>query len=175
MKEKLLKLIAGQTLSREETRDIMLRIIEQKCNNSQVAALLMAIQTRGATVDEILGLRDGLLETGKYINLEDYTDDDQVFHRSGSAFVPNMRMVRPFEAYAVAGGAGARSLDLNSYLWGDVTDMMRIEMDKLIDIAKNRRIFDLSGRRVSETSVKNKAKLDHQRIYIINGKKTVVK
>ncbi len=109
------------------------------------------------------------------INLEDYTDDDQVFHRSGSAFVPNMRMVRPFEAYAVAGGAGARSLDLNSYLWGDVTDMMRIEMDKLIDIAKNRRIFDLSGRRVSETSVKNKAKLDHQRIYIINGKKTVVK
>ena len=109
------------------------------------------------------------------INLEDYTDDDQIFHRSGSAFVPNMRMVRPFEAYAVAGGAGARSLDLNSYLWGDVTDMMRIEMDKLIDIAKNRRIFDLSGRRVSETSVKNKAKLDHQRIYIINGKKTVVK
>ena len=78
MKEKLLKLIAGQTLSREETRDIMLRIIEQKCNNSQVAALLMAIQTRGATVDEILGLRDGLLETGKYINLEDYNTLDIV-------------------------------------------------------------------------------------------------
>ena len=78
MKEKLLKLIEGQTLSREDTRAIMLSIIEQKCNNSQVAALLMAIQTRGATVDEILGLRDGLLETGKYINLEDYNTLDIV-------------------------------------------------------------------------------------------------
>ncbi|MBQ7180038.1 MAG: anthranilate phosphoribosyltransferase [Bacteroidaceae bacterium] len=78
MKEKLLKMLVGQTLSREETRAVMLGIIEQKYNNSQVAALLMAMQARGATVDEILGLRDALLETGKYINLEDYDTLDIV-------------------------------------------------------------------------------------------------
>lgn len=78
MKNYLLKLIGGQTLSRQETYSIMLGIIEQAYNDSQVAALLMAIQTRGATVDEILGLRDALLETGKYINLEDYETLDIV-------------------------------------------------------------------------------------------------
>lgn len=78
MKEQLLKMLVGQTLSREETRAVMLGIIEQKYNNSQVAALLMAMQARGATVDEILGLRDALLETGKYINLEDYDTLDIV-------------------------------------------------------------------------------------------------
>ncbi len=56
----------------------MLGIVEQAYNSSQVAALLMAIQTRGATVDEILGLRDALLETGKYIDLEDYDTLDIV-------------------------------------------------------------------------------------------------
>ena len=78
MKEQLLKMLVGQTLSREETRAVMLGIIEQKYNNSQVAALLMAMQARGATVDEILGLRDALLETWKYINLEDYDTLDIV-------------------------------------------------------------------------------------------------
>jgi len=78
MKEQLLKMLVGQTLSRQETRAVMLGIIEQKYNNSQVAALLMAMQARGATVDEILGLRDALLETGKYINLEDYDTLDIV-------------------------------------------------------------------------------------------------
>lgn len=78
MKEKLLKLLEGQTLSRKETYDIMLGIVEQKINNSQVAALLMAIQMRGAAVDEILGLRDGLLDTGKYVNLDDYDTLDIV-------------------------------------------------------------------------------------------------
>ncbi len=71
-------MLVGQTLSRQETRAVMLGIIEQKYNNSQVAALLMAMQARGATVDEILGLRDALLETGKYINLEDYDTLDIV-------------------------------------------------------------------------------------------------
>lgn len=78
MKQYLLKLIDGATLTREETHDIMLNITKEEYNVQQIAALLMALQTRGVTVDEILGFRDGLLETGKYINFSDYNTLDIV-------------------------------------------------------------------------------------------------
>ncbi len=71
MKTYLLKLIDGETLTRDDTREIMLGITQERYNAQQIAALLMAIQTRGATVDEMLGLRDGLLETGKRVSLGD--------------------------------------------------------------------------------------------------------
>ena len=78
MKKYLLRLIDGETLTREDTHAIMLQITEQKFNSSEVAALLMGIQTRGATVQEILGFRDGLLETGKQIHMEDFNTLDIV-------------------------------------------------------------------------------------------------
>ena len=78
MKKYLLKMIDGATLTREETHDIMIGITKEAYNECQIAAMLMAIQSRGVTVDEILGFRDGLLETGKYINLEDYNTLDIV-------------------------------------------------------------------------------------------------
>jgi anthranilate phosphoribosyltransferase len=70
MKKYLEKLIGGETLTREQTHEIMLGIVAQSYNEAQIAALLMALQTRGVTVDELLGFRDGLLETGKKVDLE---------------------------------------------------------------------------------------------------------
>jgi len=78
MKEYLKKLIEGEILSREDTHNIMLGIVEQRYNECQIAALLMALQTRGVSVDELLGFRDGLLETGKRVNLDDYNTLDIV-------------------------------------------------------------------------------------------------
>lgn len=78
MKQYLLKLIDGQLLTREETHSIMLGIISEKYNDCQIASLLMAMQTRGVTVDELLGFRDGLLETGKRIDLDDFNTLDIV-------------------------------------------------------------------------------------------------
>lgn len=78
MKEYLLNLVDGQTLSRSETHDIMIGITQQRYNDCQIASLLMALQTRGVTVDELLGFRDGLLETGKKVNLDDYNTLDIV-------------------------------------------------------------------------------------------------
>ncbi|MDO4955459.1 MAG: anthranilate phosphoribosyltransferase [Bacteroidales bacterium] len=78
MKQYLLKLIAGETLAQEETHQIMLNIVQEQYNVQQIAALLMAIQTRGATVDELLGFRQGLLETGKYMDFSDYNTLDIV-------------------------------------------------------------------------------------------------
>ena len=78
MKEYLLKLVDGQTLTRQETHDIMVGITQQRYNDCQISALLMALQTRGVSVDELLGFRDGLLETGKRVNLDDYNTLDIV-------------------------------------------------------------------------------------------------
>ncbi|MBQ8968984.1 MAG: anthranilate phosphoribosyltransferase [Bacteroidaceae bacterium] len=70
MKQYLTRLINGETLSREDTHEIMLGITREAYNDSQIAALLMALQMRTVTVDEMLGFRDGLLETGKHIDME---------------------------------------------------------------------------------------------------------
>lgn len=78
MKQYLLKLIDGNTLTQEETHQIMLNIVKEQYNVQQVAALLMAMQIRGVTVDELLGFRQGLLETGKYLDFSDYNTLDIV-------------------------------------------------------------------------------------------------
>ncbi len=78
MKQYLLKLIDGDTLTQEETHQIMLNIVKEQYNVQQVAALLMAMQIRGVTVDELLGFRQGLLETGKYLDFSDYNTLDIV-------------------------------------------------------------------------------------------------
>lgn len=78
MKQYLNQLIEGETLSRQQTHDILLGITRQEYNDCQIAALLMALQTRGVTVDELLGFRDGLLETGKRIDLDGYDTLDIV-------------------------------------------------------------------------------------------------
>lgn len=78
MKEYLMKMVDGQTLTRQNTHDILVGITQEKYNDCQIAALLMGMQTRGVTVEELLGFRDGLLETGKRINLDDYNTLDIV-------------------------------------------------------------------------------------------------
>lgn len=78
MKEYLMKMVDGQTLTRQETHDVLVGITQEKYNDCQIAALLMGMQTRGVTVEELLGFRDGLLETGKRINLDDYDTLDIV-------------------------------------------------------------------------------------------------
>ena len=78
MKAYLKRLVEGDTLSRDDTHEIMLGIVNQKYNEYQIAALLMGLQSRGVVVDELLGFRDGLLETGKKVDLSDFNTLDIV-------------------------------------------------------------------------------------------------
>jgi len=78
MKQYLLRLIEGETLTQEDTHQIMLNIVKEQYNVQQIAALLIALQTRGVTVDELLGFRQGLLETGKRVDFDDYNTLDIV-------------------------------------------------------------------------------------------------
>lgn len=78
VKDILSRILNQESFSREEMCQIMIAITEEQFNEHQIAALLMGIQMRGATVDELIGLRDGLLQTGKYIDLSDYNTLDIV-------------------------------------------------------------------------------------------------
>ncbi len=62
MKAYLNRLIAGEQLTREDTHEILLGITQERYNDCQISALLMALQIRGVPVDELLGLRAGLIE-----------------------------------------------------------------------------------------------------------------
>lgn len=72
MKEILQKLVENEHLSRKETHDIMVNITKQEYSDSQIAALLMGLKMRGITAEELLGFRDGLLETGKHVDFSPY-------------------------------------------------------------------------------------------------------
>ena len=70
MKEILAKLLNHEELSREEMKDILVGITHSEYPNEQITALLTALQMRGVSVDELLGFRDGILETGVPVPLD---------------------------------------------------------------------------------------------------------
>ena len=64
MKEILNRILNHEELTREETKNILIGITQSQYPTEQVTALLTSLQMRGITVDELLGFRDGILETG---------------------------------------------------------------------------------------------------------------
>ena len=70
MKDILNRMLNHEELTREETRDILVGITRSEYPNEQITALLTALQMRGITVDELLGFRDGILETGVPVPLD---------------------------------------------------------------------------------------------------------
>lgn len=70
MKDYLARILNHETLTRGETKEILIGITQEKYPAEQIAALLTGLQMRGATVDEVLGLRDGILETGVPVKLD---------------------------------------------------------------------------------------------------------
>jgi len=144
MKKYLLSLIEGGTLSRKDTCEIMLNITRNVYNEYQIAALLMALQTRGVTVDEILGFRDGLLETGKRVNFDDY-DTLDIVGTGGDG--KNTFNISTCSAFVVAGagynvtkhGNGGSSsvsgasnvLQLHGVKFTDDTDLLKRSLDEV--------------------------------------------
>ena len=69
MKETLEKLLRHEELSRQEMKNILVGITQGAFPDEQITALLTCLQMRGVTVDELLGFRDGILETGRPVLL----------------------------------------------------------------------------------------------------------
>ena len=70
MKDILNRMLNHEELTREETKDILVGITQSEFPNEQITALLTALQMRGITVEELLGFRDGILETGVPVPLD---------------------------------------------------------------------------------------------------------
>jgi anthranilate phosphoribosyltransferase len=70
MKDILNRMLNHEELSRQEMKDILIGITQSEFPNEQITALLTALQMRGVTVDELLGFRDGILETGVPVPLD---------------------------------------------------------------------------------------------------------
>lgn len=78
MKKILIRLFNHEELTREEARDLLLRITQGAYNDAQVAALLTVFQMRGIKVDELIGFRDALLATRVPVDFADYRPIDIV-------------------------------------------------------------------------------------------------
>ena len=76
MKDILNRMLNHEELSREETKNILVGITQSEYPTEQITALLTGLQMRGITVDELLGFRDGILETGVPVplNCDRYID-----------------------------------------------------------------------------------------------------
>lgn len=66
----LSKAITGEHLSRQEAHDVLIGITRGEYSDVQVASLLTAMQMRGVSVDELVGLRDAVYETGVPVDIE---------------------------------------------------------------------------------------------------------
>ncbi len=76
MKDILNRMLNHEQLTREEMKNILIGITHSEYPDEQITALLTALQMRGVTVDELLGFRDGILETGvpAILNADRYID-----------------------------------------------------------------------------------------------------
>jgi len=50
----------GQSLSREEARDVMAEVLAAHCSDAQISALLVAMRMKGETVEEIVGFAEAI-------------------------------------------------------------------------------------------------------------------
>lgn len=78
MKDILLKVQNGGTLTEQEAHDVLIDINNGNTDNVQLGALLAMMGQRGIKVDELLGFRRGLLETCVKVSLDDYDPIDIV-------------------------------------------------------------------------------------------------
>ena len=72
MKQILTKIVNGEVLDRQQTSQLVHGIVDGNYNDVQISALLTGLIMRGIKVDELLGLRDGLIETGHPVDLSPY-------------------------------------------------------------------------------------------------------
>jgi anthranilate phosphoribosyltransferase len=76
MKEVLNRLVKYQTLSKQESFDILTKLATGQFNQSQMAAFLTVYMMRSITVDELEGFRDAMLELCMKVPTEGYNAID---------------------------------------------------------------------------------------------------
>ena len=78
MKILLNRLFEHQNLSRNESRDVLMRMARGEYNENQIAAFITVYLMRSITIDELAGFRDALLEMRVPVDLAEYDAIDIV-------------------------------------------------------------------------------------------------
>lgn len=76
MKEVLNRLINHEQLSKEEAREVLVKISKGAYNESQIAAFITVYMMRSISLEELEGFRDALLELCIPVNLDGYSTID---------------------------------------------------------------------------------------------------
>jgi anthranilate phosphoribosyltransferase len=71
MKTILNRLLAHEQLDRNEAREALMLIAEEKCNASQMAAFMTVYLMRNITVNELNGFRDAMLDLCIKVNIDE--------------------------------------------------------------------------------------------------------
>lgn len=78
MKHILNRLFEHQSLSKEESAEVMINIANGKYNNEQIAAFITVYLMRSIELEELIGFRDALLTTALPIDLSEFEPIDIV-------------------------------------------------------------------------------------------------
>ena len=76
MKETLNRLINHEILSKEDAKQILVKIANGEYNTSQIAAFLTVYMMRSITIEELEGFRDALLDLCLAVDLEEFDPID---------------------------------------------------------------------------------------------------
>ena len=104
------------------------------------------------------------------LNRERYED-----YREGSVFVRNLRQVRPFEAYCTNATGGPHLIPIKSDMLTGIGEVMRDGENEKMRNEKTSAVYDLSGRRISVSAATSVRSVLPKGIYIVNGKKVMIK
>ena len=170
MKDILNRMLNHENLSREEMKEILIGITQSEFPTEQITALLTGLQMRGVTVDELLGFRDGILETGvpAILNADRYID---VVGTGGDR--KNTFNISTTSCFVIA-GAGYKVAKHGNYAATSVSGASNViqhhgikftdDVDKL-----NRSLFNLLGPLVNPSQpscqLLGVANLDQMRLY----------
>ena len=101
MKDILQKLTAGNRLSREEAKQVMMNIGNGKVNNAQLASFLTVYLMREISVDEFAGFREALIEMSLQVNLDDNCETIDIVGTGGDG--KNTFNISTASCFVVAG------------------------------------------------------------------------
>jgi len=142
MKKHLKKLYEGQSLSKQEAREVLLLMSEGKANPAEMASLLTVYLVRPISVDELGGYRDVLLELCLPVTIEENTidvcgtggDSKNTFNISTlSALVAAACGVKVAKHgnYGVSSVSGSSNvLETLGYKFTNNTDALKRQLDK---------------------------------------------
>ncbi len=76
MKQLLSRLFEHERLSKQEAKEIVIKIANKEFNNAQIASFLTVFLMRPITVDELSGFREALLELALKVDLSEFNTID---------------------------------------------------------------------------------------------------